>query len=1445
MKPSFSPKAFAVVAAMTAAAFLPTASEARLTEINGVVSYPAQSAGAYTFSLDSYNPTLLKRSVYASGGGIALDNEYYSVRFENVMGLNVVQELSYSLPDFELSDEYTGDLSNVATAMAYNYNTDRTYACYLTEDGQGYVFAIANVRYWSPKKVICTLDEPFSAMGFASDGKLYAIDFDGKLFTVDVNTGAKTLIGDTGVVSEQITGGFIDPEDDTFYWSVKSESQAAFYKVNIADATATLLYNFENQEQLGGFYIPEVYADKAPGKLAGSVSLSFSGISLSGKVQFRPPTTTYDGVKAEGDLTYRVYANGREVATGTTTYGAGYQTVDLTLDTPDWYCISVVHENSAGKSPRGKQAKFIGPDTPKAPASVSVTYADGVATVRWGSVSGGVNDGYIDSSTRRYVVTRHPDNVVVSAENQTALTLTDNLPMPDERTTYYYTVKAVAGGYEGAEAKSAEFSLGPVVPSFDFTFQTSTDIIGWTLPTPVSGAGNKWEFSSSDKAMRVRANGTPSDCWLITPPVRLKKGEAYELSAMLRSYNANYTESFDICAGTSPEPASLTSVIIPTSTVNTSTPTKFTGTFKPDADGLYYIGVHATSNNSGYLYLTDLAMAEGVSLTAPSAVTDFAATADPSGAHKVTAAFTLPSTTIQNEALDVIERVELLRDGQIVKTVTENLIPGTQTTITDDENVPAGTHSYTVICYGEGGSKGESVSADVFIGYSKPQTPASISVKETENLGEVTVTWEVPATDVDGRPFAEGSVTYTLLDKSGAVVQEGLTSNTITLRALDASGHSFVQYLVKALSEGGESDLCKSSLVPVGTPCTTPWRESFSNRKVSSPIGFAAISGSEPWMIITADNDYNIMPSDNDGGMAYLEGYANTVSALFTGKIDLADLPVPAFTFSVYNFKTSNPNTNTIEIQVSNGDGFETVQTIVIAETGEENQWNRVVVPLEEYAGQVIQVKLIASVVQYRFIWVDDFNVTSVADYNLSAGRLSAPASVERGKPFTVTAIVDNRGERKVQNYSVNLFCGDEMVSSRRGTAVEPNASAEILFECNSDALTPESVTYSAEIEYDADEIVNDNTFAPVDVFVKRSGLPAVSDLAGVGSDNNVALTWSAPSPAAGITEERNENLESVAGWSTSIDGWTFLDLDKGIIGGIGSKQLPVAGQQSFFVVNDQYQAFFKSDGSYSSAFKAYSGNQYLCSMYAMKGETSVTSDDWAISPELYGGAQTVKLFATSFLSDPGQEQYYETFEVLYSTDGKDPEDFKLLARFEDIPAAWVEYSVYLPEGAKYFAIRSVSYDQYMLFVDDIRFSPKNGKAAESTLTGYNIYRDGVKLSADAIGGTSFTDGDVTTGSTHRYVVTALYDEGESNPSNEVEVSCTSGIGNVDATNVNITAATGEIIVEGADGAQITVVAADGRLAAAVTGAQRTVIPATPGIYVVIVGDKAVKLAVK
>lgn len=102
------------------------------------------------------------------------------------------------------------------------------------------------------------------------------------------------------------------------------------------------------------------------------------------------------------------------------------------------------------------------------------------------------------------------------------------------------------------------------------------------------------------------------------------------------------------------------------------------------------------------------------------------------------------------------------------------------------------------------------------------------------------------------------------------------------------------------------------------------------------------------------------------------------------------------------------------------------------------------------------------------------------------------------------------------------------------------------------------------------------------------------------------------------------------------------------------------------------------------------------------------------------------------------------------------------------------EYSVDLPEGAKYFAIRCVTTNQYMLKVDDITYLPV-GAVSTLALTGYNVYRDG-ELVATTVE-PSFADADAADGS-HKYVVTAVYNRGESMPSNEVNAD-RSGIAGV------------------------------------------------------------------
>jgi|GEM_PF-1523172 len=61
-----------------------------------------------------------------------------------------------------------------------------------------------------------------------------------------------------------------------------------------------------------------------------------------------------------------------------------------------------------------------------------------------------------------------------------------------------------------------------------------------------------------------------------------------------------------------------------------------------------------------------------------------------------------------------------------------------------------------------------------------------------------------------------------------------------------------------------------------------------------------------------------------------------------------------------------------------------------------------------------------------------------------------------------------------------------------------------------------------------------------------------------------------------------------------------------------------------------------------------------------------------------------------------------------------------------------------------------------------------SGKAVDGLL-GYNIYRDDEQINEDVWGGISFIDENLLNG-TYNYHVTAVYDEGESDPSNTVEV---------------------------------------------------------------------------
>lgn len=143
--------------------------------------------------------------------------------------------------------------------------------------------------------------------------------------------------------------------------------------------------------------------------------------------------------------------------------------------------------------------------------------------------------------------------------------------------------------------------------------------------------------------------------------------------------------------------------------------------------------------------------------------------------------------------------------------------------------------------------------------------------------------------------------------------------------------------------------------------------------------------------------------------------------------------------------------------------------------------------------------------------------------------------------------------------------------------------------------------------------------------------------------------------------------------------------------------------------------------------------------------------------------------------------------------------------------------------------------------VDDVTLRLKSCDPIELTFGGYNIYRDGTKLNDAPVAATEYTDASPLAGK-HTYMVTTVYKEGESDPSNASDVVGAEGIADGKA---RVSGATGYILVSGAEGMEVTVYDLSGAILYDGQVESEARIGAAPGVYVVTAGGKSHKVIVR
>lgn len=1391
--------------------------------------------GIYEIGADEFTQVSLHENMLTSYGQVYAGTKYFAT--EPILYGAWVYDMYYNIFDTRDWSEtrVQGNYNFNARAMAFDPVSRRAYAVTKDDYTGVYYLSVMDMDTYGYRQLGQLGTEDWSALMCSGKGEVYGIKKSGELGKFDKVTGAYTLIGQTGLPSAKMTSATIDPATGRCLYVHYTGSSSDLYEIDLDTATPEFLYAIPENAQILSLFVPEAQASEGAPAAPQQLELNFSGPALKGTFSFLLPSATVGGTALDGTLSYSVLLNGIEEISGEGAPGEDVS-CELTLPASGEYTFTVKVSNAEGEGELASVTSWMGFERPAAPADVALKVEDNLLSLSWKPVTVSSEDGVVT-----YTVTSYPSGEVV-AENLTEPLYTCEIPVTEELTVWVFGVTAVNGDTHSSESKSNGYISGylPLPYSQDFE---SADAAEFFTFIDANDDGRTWSYSffGEGRLLINYSYSQPHDDWAVLHPVKLEGGKMYTVGCDLKATTSSYTEKIEIIVAEGKDTDSLTqgTVIMPVTDIIGDEYMPYEARFVAEKDGVYYVAFHAVSEAyQNILYLDNVTISTGVSTLAPGQVDSLTVTPDPAGALSAEISFKTPVTDMSGAPLTEITYVAIERDGEEIAQVGA-ATPGESLSFTDTNPVN-GVNNYTVAAYNSYG-RGFEAEISAYVGLTEPAAPGNVKVCYGSNTGEAVVTWNAPTLDIAGHALGDTPITYnvkrTINGSTLRTVATGLTELTYTEQAVDAADDQvFVNYIIEAEAVGGVSDGGLSNIYPLGRPELTPAKESFGGRVTDYEWGAEASPYSFTSWDIYPDAE---LPFDTyDGGSAAVAFNAyfdeDNTAALISSLFDLSGLEKPVLTFYLFDYCDTE---NSLRISVNNGEAWTELGGVTF---GESNfAWKRKSFDLSAFKNQTICIEMLAEVLDFDLIAIDNLRITNDVDYNLATVGITVPESAEPNQKFNVTASYENAGKMKAEGYSIDLLCDDEVIASAEGEPMEPEAIISVSFDVTLPVVASERPVFKAVINYSLDEVAADNATKEASVKFIAPALPAPGNLTAAQNDNEVVLSWDAPNLGDVALTPSVDDIESYTPFSTglpdsvidddNIGEWTMYDVD-GLPTYTGTFNYEGVGNPIAYVV---YNSYMQED----NVFACHSGHQMFLSL-ASKPQNGQYNDDWLVSPLLAGCAQTISFYAKSI------DTYgADTFQVLYSTTGKEIADFELISE-QQSTGEWEEYSFALPEGTTYFAVRCISDDRYAFLLDDFRMITSHDGVSDLEILGYNVYCNGKRVNEGLITDTTFIHlPETDTDAVYHYNVACVFNHGESAPSDTAEVNfIQTGVKDI-ASNpgINVIADKGEILVKGLSGEKLTVTDAAGITIYSASAEGEVRIPVSAGIYVV----KADRLTVK
>ncbi|MDE7179859.1 MAG: fibronectin type III domain-containing protein [Muribaculaceae bacterium] len=858
---------------------------------NGFYSIDPAQTNSGTFMWQDYltaNAWTIYTGWYRDGRVCALDG----YKFESAFMAYAYTEFDLTTGEIlhndyiDLSDEGQGMLP-VLLSSAYRTLDDKVYGYGYDFNGEGFSFTVAdadgfaNVRSLTGVSFdnmcvsLCYNEQDDLFYGITTNGRLVQIDAEGSQTEV-FNVSAQI----PGLNTRVVTGMVYVPSLNSILWNAYSESvSTSFVSLNIADKKAEVLSRSAGAEIYAFLLTTEPNAPAAAPAMPAINSCDFAGASLSGTLSGTMPTKTQGGATLTGDLDWTILLDGVQVASGKAAAGATF-TADLSDIANGNRTFSLIASKGNLKSAAAVLHRWVGSDTPLAPADAVLTDTK----VTWTAPTASVHGGYVDFDALTYTVTLNGQ--VLGTTSDTSLDYT--LPQGKPFNSYTAEVTASYDSKTSEAAVSNFITYGEPLKCpihfrpepKDFELMTTINVDGHKYE---SGVEDTWRFITADQmGFPAFASGFNGDDWLILPPINFdntEKAYRFEMEIGL-VHDSDTSGTYEVCIGTAPTAEAMTRVIIPESHCLHMLGDILEEYFAVPEAGVYYIGIHAVTHQvSFHVSDIDITLSDRAA-DVPTGVTDLQATPGADGALTATVSFKMPLTTADGRLIDSSTLISATVSSEStvpgttkpttpVASVQVNGAPGSLQTV--EIETAQNYNNIKVVCSVDGRTgKGESTL--VYTGLVRPYIVNNLKAELSEDNLTATLTWTPPTEGEEEGPIGD-SFYYEVYyyDSSWIYLGEvGWDKTEYTLTMPEGTELFYTTLGVMAHNAAGISYHIVGTGFSIGEPVKLPWINNLDNE-------------------VTENNTIIMRPSDEYNGTYWMPGNpATLLSPIFAVEGNLA-----------------------------------------------------------------------------------------------------------------------------------------------------------------------------------------------------------------------------------------------------------------------------------------------------------------------------------------------------------------------------------------------------------------------------------------------------------------------------------------------------------------------------------------------------------------------------